>query len=123
MLADRGYTSAEIDNEIAAYEWKIRNPSADMNMSEVISYVKPIEGTNTSIAQSGIKPEVYIEYKTLMSECEGVDKNGDGKADRNTKKAEMLEAIDSLPISDAQKDVLYFANGWAASKLWQAPWH
>jgi hypothetical protein len=40
-----------------------------------------------------------------------------------SKKADKMEVIDSLPISPKQKDALYFSNGWAESRLDEAPWH
>ena len=58
-----------------------------------------------------------------MAECKGVDSDGDGKADPNTAKDQKLAVIDSLPISNDQKDFLYRLNNWAESKLYQAPWH
>jgi len=35
----------------------------------------------------------------------------------------MMTYINSLSLSARQKDSLYFAFGWAESKLWEAPWH
>lgn len=34
-----------------------------------------------------------------------------------------MDVIDSLPITKAQKDALYFANDWAEKNLDEAPWH
>ena len=42
---------------------------------------------------------------------------GDGK------KEKRMAVIHSLPITNAQKDAMYFAEGWAASTLHEAPWH
>lgn len=39
-----------------------------------------------------------------------------------TKKEEKLAAIDGLDLTNAQKTALYYANGWAKSKLREAPW-
>ena len=52
-----------------------------------------------------------------------MDADGDGKTDSGSKKKEILDLIDSLPISDSQKDALYYDNGYAASGLKKAPWH
>ena len=51
------------------------------------------------------------------------DLNGDGKTDSGSVKREVMQIINSLPISSYQKDVLYFINGWSQSTLWEAPWH
>jgi hypothetical protein len=45
------------------------------------------------------------------------------RAKDESKKVGKMAVIDSLPISDEQKDALYFAEGWAASKIDEAPWH
>lgn len=62
-----------------------------------------------SIADSGIEVEVYMDYRN--------------RAKGESKKAGKMSVIDSLPISDEQKDALYYAEGWAASKIDEAPWH
>jgi hypothetical protein len=57
------------------------------------------------------------------AECTGIDADGDGKADSGTKKAEVMKVINSLPITIAQKDALYFLNGWSKKTLFkEAPW-
>ncbi len=40
-----------------------------------------------------------------------------------TVKVAKLLAIDSLNLTAAQKDALYYSEGWAESKLHEAPWH
>ena len=118
-----GMSGTEADDTIKAYEWMKRNPRYNLSVSDVKVYIKPIEGLGYSLEHAGVSPDTYVQYKDLRSNCKGVDANGDGKADSGSVKAEILEAIDSLPISDSQKDALYYLNGWAASKIWQAPWH
>lgn len=118
-----GMSGTEADDTIKAYEWMKRNPRYDLSVSDVIGYIKPIEGLGYSLEHAGVSPDTYVQYKDLRSNCKGVDANSDGKTDSGSVKAEVLEAIDSLPISDSQKDALYYLNGWAASKIWQAPWH
>jgi hypothetical protein len=66
---------------------------------------------------------VYYNYSKKRSKCKGVDLNGDGKTDSGSVKREVLEVINSLPISYQQKDVLYYLNGWSASTIYEAPWH
>ena len=34
-----------------------------------------------------------------------------------------MQAINSLDLTYAQKDALYYAEGWAQSTIGQAPWH
>ena len=64
------------------------------------------------IAYSGLDIVVYMEYRNTVSTI-----TGEGKKDRR------LAVINSLPITIAQKDALYFAEGWAESNLYEAPWH
>ena len=89
------------------YNWKVET------FADYYEFAKP----------SGIRAPVYDDYLVRKSECEGTDNNNDGKADNGSKKAQILDVIDSLPISSRQKDVLYRMNGWAESKLYEAPWH
>lgn len=69
--------------------------------------------TLTSLADleinAGISAENYYLYKASSAGM--------------TKKAEKLSAIDSLNLTAAQKDALYYSEGWAESKLHEAPWH
>lgn len=57
---------------------------------------------------AGITPEQFYQYKVISSGM--------------SKKAEKLQAIDSLDLTNAQKDALYYAEGWAQSTIGQAPW-
>ena len=59
-------------------------------------------------AYDGITAEKYYQYKTAVTGLTG--------------KAAKLAAINSLDLLDEEKDALYFANGWAESKLNEAPW-
>lgn len=59
-------------------------------------------------AYDGISAEKYYRYKAATSGL--------------TKKAEKLAAINKLPLSNAEKDALYYSEGWAESKIGEAPW-
>lgn len=63
------------------------------------------------VESSGIPVEVFVDYRNRVKSI-----TGDGKKERR------MAVINSMPISNAQKDALYFAEGWAASKLHEAPW-
>lgn len=116
-------TETEADNYIRAYDWQKRNPQYDLTVSEVLAYTKPIENLGYSVEDYGISPDVYVEYKDKASKCKGEDANGDGRADTNTVKNQKMEVINALPLTSEQKDALYYLNGWAKSKLPNAPWH
>ena len=64
------------------------------------------------VADSGIDIGVYMDYRSKVKSITG-----------DNKKEGRMAVIDSLPITSEQKDALYFAEGWAASKLHEAPWH
>jgi hypothetical protein len=64
------------------------------------------------VADSGIEIDTYMEYRNAVRNI-----TGDGK------KEKRMAVIDSMPITSAQKDALYYAEGWAASTLREAPWH
>lgn len=59
-------------------------------------------------AYDGITAEKYYLYKTAVTGLTG--------------KAAKLAAINALDLLSEEKDALYFANGWAESKLSEAPW-
>ena len=59
-------------------------------------------------AYDGITAEKYYQYKTAVTGLTG--------------KAAKMAAINALDLLSEEKDALYFANGWAESKLNEAPW-
>lgn len=118
-----GLTELEVENNMRAYNWMKDNPQYDLTVSEVLAYTKTIDNYGLSIEETGIDPNVFVTYRDEAGKCKGVDADGDGEADRGTKKEEILAVINSLPIDIDQKDALYFLNGWARSTLRKAPWH
>lgn len=112
----------DVAQKINAYDWQLAHPQYSLTVSQVISYTKQVEKLGYSIEYSGVDPEVFVKYLNLSGKCKGTDSNGDGKADSGSIKQEIMDVIDSLPITDEQKDALYLYNGWSKSKLWQAPW-
>lgn len=71
---------------------------------------------------TGITIDQYSTYKTGYSNCKGTDLDNDGKTDSGSKKAQVLQVIDSLPVSNAVKDALYEKNGWSLKTIGDAPW-
>ena len=92
--------------KVDALQFIKQNPSCeDITAAAVASYREYCEGV-------GLDPVLYYEawqYKNGLS--------GSGEV-----KEKMMVYINRLPISAAQKDSLYFAFGWAKSKLYEAPW-
>jgi hypothetical protein len=116
LVTHGGKTEEEAFSRVQYWEFKHQYPDYDLSEEAVTKYYSEVE-------PAGIGIEEYYDYYQQKAKCKGVDEDGDGHADSGTKKAEILEVIDSLPISDEQKDALYFLNGWSANTLWEAPWH
>lgn len=62
-------------------------------------------------SDAGIGIDVYMQYRNDVKNITG-----------ENKKERRMDAINALPLSPAQKDALYFDEGWVASKLHEAPW-
>lgn len=58
---------------------------------------------------AGITPTQYYSYKAATSSM--------------SKKTEKLEVIAAMDLTSEQKDALYYSEGWAESKIYEAPWH
>ena len=118
-----GKDAEEAEETVNAYRWQKQHPDSDLSSEQVLAYTKKLDELGKSIEETGIQPNVFADYRSRRTECTGVDADGDGKTDSGSKKKEILALIDSLPISDSQKDALYYDNGYAASGLKKAPWH
>lgn len=57
---------------------------------------------------AGITATQYYNYKVATSSV--------------SKKAEKLEVIAAMDLTSEQKDALYYSEGWAESKIYEAPW-
>lgn len=119
VMREHGEEDADITATVKALDYFKANPKTDYTWSRVSSYYKPKEEIGGSVADKGISLEVYNKYSEAAAECKGVDSDGDGKSDF---KELLLEKIDGLNISAAQKDALYLLN-WKEKTLSSAPWH
>lgn len=118
-----GKDAEEAEETVNAYRWQKQHQDSNLSSEQVLAYTKKLDELGKSIEETGIQPNVFADYRSRRTECTGVDADGDGKTDSGSKKKEILDLIDSLPISDSQKDALYYDNGYAASGLKKAPWH
>jgi Ni,Fe-hydrogenase III component G len=91
--------------DIQYWDFKQAYPEAFADDAWIDEYYAEVES-------SGISLKVFVDYRNKVK---GI--TGDGKKKRR------MDVIHSMPISSAQKDALYFAEGWAASTLYEAPWH
>jgi hypothetical protein len=117
MLIDYGgKTADEAESKVQYWNFKKQYPDYDLSEEAVKKYYNEVE-------PYGIDIGVYYDYSKQRAKCKGVDANGDGKTDSGSVKQEVMQVINSLPISYEQKDALYYLNGWSASTIWEAPWH
>lgn len=72
--------------------------------------------------ETGLSKEQYYLYRAATYGIES-DRDATGKTIPGSKKEKMLQAIDGLDLTVPQKDALYFANGYAKSTLYDAPWY
>lgn len=77
-------------------------------------YFADMASDKTLLAQAelemsaGITATQYYNYKATTSSM--------------SKKAEKLEVIAAMDLTSEQKDALYYSEGWAESKIYEAPW-
>ena len=118
MLVDYGNKSEEdATSKVRYWTFKQEYPEYD-DLSE-----EAVEKYYEKVEPYGISVDVYYDYSKQKSKCKGADNNGDGKTDSGSVKAEVLQVINSLPLTYAQKDALYYLNGWSAKTIREAPWH
>ncbi len=87
---------------------------------EGISY-SAVEGYTQYCEKHGIDAATFYDvwqYKGAVFS----DFNEDGQTISGSKKAKILDYIDSLELSKKQKDALYYALGYAKSTIKEAPW-
>ena len=111
-----GKTYEQASAKVQYWNFKERYPDYDLSEEAVTKYYEEVE-------PHGINVSVYYDYTKRRAKCKGVDLNADGKTDSGSVKSQVMAVIDSLPISDAQKDALYYLNGWSANTIYEAPWH
>jgi hypothetical protein len=127
IMASRGGKS-EYDADIAIgyVDFKAKYPEYKdiINEDKYANYYEAMTDYHGySLADMGISFSAYAEYCKSIAGITGTDANGDGKTDSGSKKYAIMRVINSLPLTYDQKNALYFSNGWAASKLYEAPWY
>ena len=105
MTTYGGLTAGEAESKLRYADIKAQLPDTYVDDAWVDEYYKEVQ-------RYGISIEVFVDYRNRVK---GV--TGEGK------KQKRMAVINSLPITSAQKDALYYAEGWAASTIHEAPWH
>jgi hypothetical protein len=111
-----GRTEEDASSKVQYWDFKKKYPDYDLSEEAVKKYYNEVE-------PYGIGISVYYDYSKQRAKCKGVDANGDGKTDSGSVKSQVMAIINSLSITNSQKDALYYLNGWSASTIWEAPWH
>ena len=104
----------EADSKVALWVFCEENPKYDyFNESNVQDWHEFAEPADISL-------EVFAQFVNGTKGLETkYDKWGDVEV---SKRDQVLDFIDSLPLTWHQKDALYLAAGYAESKLWDVPW-
>jgi N12 class adenine-specific DNA methylase len=104
-----GLTQEEAEEKVTVLSFVKKNPALeDISAAAVRDYTEHCE-------PAGVKPKVFYDAWKYKN---SIDSTGYGSV-----KEPMLEYINGLNLTVEQKDALYFAFGWAASKLRNTPWH
>lgn len=101
-----GLTAEEASERRQILEWQEQGFDIDMGQTYIV------DDYNEFCKPAGISVQTFMDYREQVSGM-----TGEGKKERR------MTVIDSLPLSDVQKDALYYAEGWAQSRIGEAPWH
>ena len=105
MTSYMGMSEAAAKSDVQYWAFKDKYPDTNVNSQWFDTYYEKIES-------SGLDIKTYVDYRNRVA-----DITGEGKKERR------MAVINSLPITNAQKDALYYAEGWTQSKIYEAPWH
>lgn len=87
-----------------------REDLSESNVKDYTEFAEPAE----------IPLDVFVQY---LNGTKGLETIRDEWGDEvKSKREQVLEVIDSLPLTWEQKDALYLAAGYAESKIWDVPW-
>lgn len=100
----------EANREVFGAEYALRTYNADVYDKARAAYAK------------GVSYETYYEYYFATKEMHA-DKDENGKSISGSKKAKVVEYINSLDIPPEQKDALYVAAGYTAKSARNQKWN
>lgn len=126
-MIENGEVPAKAEEAIQCYDWlKDRvEQYPELAISDARHFVVQVSGNckDYTLEDFGVDVDTYLRYKEGAKDCHGVDNDGDGYADSYTKAKELFAMIDSLPISNHQKEGLaYLSNSKRTVKKF-APWN
>lgn len=100
----------EANREVFGAEYALRTYNADVYDKARTAYAK------------GVSYETYYDYYFATKEMHA-DKDENGKSISGSKKAKVVEYINSLNIPPEQKDALYVAAGYTAKSARNQKWN
>ena len=100
----------EANREVLGAEYALRTYNADVYDKARAAYAK------------GVSYETYYDYYFATKEMHA-DKDENGKSISGSKKAKVVEFINSLNIPPEQKDALYVAAGYTAKSARNQKWN
>lgn len=110
-----GLEAEEAQTKINVWDYMGIHPDSALQADDISLFF-------TKYRELGVPESNFEDYLLDVRACKGIDKDGDGRAENGTKKAQVMGVIDALPVSSEVKDALYFEEGYKASKLYEAPW-
>ena len=114
-----GLTESGAAHRIGYWDYCKKNPDTKVSDSGWDSYYdKTLPTIGGTLSSRGMKQSKFTEYLERRANLEITDLDGDGKRDN---KAYIVGLIDSLNISSAEKDMLYYYNGYSAKE--KPRWH
>lgn len=115
----------DAEDTVKAYEFLKNHQQYDLDVNDAKKFTVRIgdKCKDRTLTDFGVSVESYLEYVKGAKNYKGVDADGDGYADRNTKAIQLFDMIDKLPISSTAKDGLAYITNAKGTINKYAPWH
>lgn len=110
------------DEDAADFAYRETNREVFGAKSALETYNKDVYAKAQEAAKNGVSYEAYYDYYFATKDIEG-DKDASGKTIPGSKREKVLEEINAMDLTVEQKNALYYANGYAESTLYEAPWY
>ena len=108
-----GYEKADATDDVRYWAFQKEYPEYDLSESAVKKYYEFAE-------PAGVSVDVYAQFINGTKDLGTIyDEWGE---EVESKRDQVLDVIDSMPLTWQQKDALYLAAGYAESKIWDVPW-
>ena len=103
----------EAASKVSYWTFCDEHPEYDLSESNVNDYLEFAEPAEIPL-------DVFAQY---VEGTKGLTTKKDEWGDVEvTKREQVLEVIDSLPLTWQQKDALYLAAGYSENQIWDVPW-